>query len=127
MEPLLLREPGGKSRDQKALLKTGKNGQIGESGYAGRFCLPGLIIGTLTAKIPAIVSRTPQRLILRADGLPTSVMVMRMTAAAMTKNPEQRRRTSHIFCLFGTCNAQSKGKGIARTAASVKTLRTVET
>jgi hypothetical protein len=57
--------------------------------------------GMLTVKIPTMVSRTPQRLMLRAEGLPETVRITRMRAAAMTKIPEERRRLMTSF--LGRC------------------------
>lgn len=54
-------------------------------------------IGMLTVMIPTIVSRTPQLLMVIAEGLAESVRTTRMMAAAMTKAPEDRRRPMTIF------------------------------
>lgn len=64
-----LKEPG----DQKLLLKSGFR------------------IGRLIVTIPTIVSRTPHRLMFRADGFEPRVRTTRMMAAVMTKRPEQSR------------------------------------
>ena len=47
-------------------------------------------IATLTAMIPAMVSRTPHRLMVRAEGLALSVMTIRMRAAVTTKIPRRQ-------------------------------------
>lgn len=54
-------------------------------------------MGMLTVMMPTMVSRTPQRLMLRAEGEPARVRMTRMSAAAMTKIPEERRTPMTIF------------------------------
>jgi hypothetical protein len=68
----------------------------------------GLSTGMLTVKIPTIVSRTPQRLMLRAEGLPETVRMTRMSAAAMTKIPEESRRPMMNFLVNCQCRASRR-------------------
>lgn len=84
-------------------------------------------MGMLIANIPIIVSRTPQRLMLEAEGLASTEYFTRMMAAAMTKRPDERTRPITIFFRIGILSLHSMGIGMARTAASVRMLSTATT
>jgi len=79
-------------------------------------------IGMLTAIIPARVSLTPQRLMFRALGETCRDITTRMTAAAITKTPGNRRRDRLNFLLRLTSRFQSIGIGVTMIMASVRIL-----
>lgn len=54
----------------------------------------------LTVRIPTIVSRTPQELMVSAEGLSARVRTTRVMAAAMTKAPDERRSPITIFLVL---------------------------
>jgi len=54
-------------------------------------------MGMFTVIMPTMVSRTPQRLMLSAEGFAERVKTTRMIAAAITNNPDDRRTPITIF------------------------------
>lgn len=81
----------------------------------------------VTAIIPTAVSRKPQRLMLMTEGAPRRVSTARTIAVDMMKRPEQSKSDTPNLRRGEIRRLHRIGIGMARIAASDKTLRTTRT